>query len=173
MNSRDTMRIEDIRDLRESQFPEDAGPTTHPIQPASYVEMNNFYTATVYEKGSEVIRMIATLLGKERFRRAMDLYFDTFDGQAVTTQDFVWAMATGGGIDLTQFEETWYHQERTPGLRVTGIFDAKNHTYTLDCEQVIENNTRGEQQSPFFYPLAIALFESTGSEFSLVLDNSP
>ncbi len=95
MNSRHTMRIEDIRDLREFQFAEDAGPTAHPIQPASYKEMNNFYTATVYEKGSEVIRMMATLLGKEKFRKAMDLYFDTFDGQAVRTQDFVWAMATG------------------------------------------------------------------------------
>lgn len=118
MNSRDTMRIEDIRDLREFQFGEDAGPTAHPIQPASYKEMNNFYTSTVYEKGSEVIRMMVTLLGREKFRKAMDLYFDTFDGQAVTTQDFVWAMSTAGDIDLTQFEETWYHQERTPGLKI-------------------------------------------------------
>lgn len=112
------MRIEDIRDLREFQFGEDAGPTAHPIQPASYKEMNNFYTSTVYEKGSEVIRMMVTLLGREKFRKAMDLYFDTFDGQAVTTQDFVWAMSTAGEIDLTQFEETWYHQERTPGLKI-------------------------------------------------------
>ncbi len=142
MNSRATMRIEDIRDLREFQFPEDAGPTAHPIQPASYKEMNNFYTATVYEKGSEVIRMMATLLGKETFRKAMDLYFDTFDGQAVRTQDFVWAMATAGNIDLTQFEETWYHQERTPSLKVTGVFNSTNHTYTLECEQIIEKNTK-------------------------------
>lgn len=169
MNSRDTMRIEDIRDLREFQFPEDAGPTAHPIQPASYKEMNNFYTATVYEKGSEVIRMMATLLGKEKFRKAMDLYFDTFDGQAVTTQDYVWSMATAGNIDLTQFEETWYHQERTPGLKVSGIYDEKNATYTLHCDQIIEKNTRGEEQKPFFYPLRIALFHNDGTWFPLVL----
>ena len=142
MNSRSTMRVEDIRDLREHQFPEDAGPTAHPVQPASYVEMNNFYTATVYEKGSEVIRMMATLLGPVGFRKAMDLYFDTFDGQAVTTQDYVWAMATAGNIDLTQFEETWYHQERTPGLRVTGTYDDQKMTYTMECEQIIEKNTK-------------------------------
>lgn len=172
MNSRDTMRIEDIRDLREFQFPEDAGPTAHPIQPASYKEMNNFYTATVYEKGSEVIRMMATLLGKEKFRKAMDLYFDTFDGQAVTTQDFVWAMATGWGVDLTQFEETWYHQERTPWLKVSGIYDKEKQIYILDCEQIIEKNTRGEEQKPFFYPLRIALFHRDGSEYPLVLDQN-
>lgn len=104
--------------------------------------MNNFYTATVYEKGSEVIRMMATLLGKEVFRKAMDLYFNTFDGQAVRTQDFVWAMETAGNIDLKQFEETWYHQERTPSLRVNGIFDTTHHIYTLECEQIIEKNTK-------------------------------
>ena len=142
MNSRSTMRVEDIRDLREHQFPEDAGPTAHPVQPTSYIEMNNFYTATVYEKGSEVIRMMATLLGPVGFRKAMDLYFDTFDGQAVTTQDYVWAMATAGNIDLTQFEETWYHQERTPGLRVTGTYDDQKMTYTMECEQIIEKNTK-------------------------------
>ena len=169
MNSRDTMRIEDIRDLREFQFGEDAGPTAHPIQPASYKEMNNFYTATVYEKGSEVIRMMATLLGKEKFRKAMDLYFETFDGQAVTTQDFVWAMATAGNIDLTQFEETWYHQERTPGLRVRGVYTPQNSTYSLYCEQIIDKNTKGEEQKPFFYPLRVALFGLDGVQFPLVL----
>ena len=172
MNSRSTMRVEDIRDLREYQFPEDAGPTAHPVQPASYIEMNNFYTATVYEKGSEVIRMMATLLGPVGFRSAMDLYFDTFDGQAVTTQDFVWAMATAGNIDLTQFEETWYHQERTPGLRVRGTYDNQKKTYTIECEQIIEKNTRGEPQKPFFYPFRIALFATDGSEFPLVLVDS-
>ena len=169
MNSRSTMRVEDIRDLREVQFPEDAGPTAHPVQPASYLEMNNFYTATVYEKGSEVIRMMATLLGPVGFRKAMDLYFDTFDGQAVTTQDYVWAMAAAGNIDLTQFEETWYHQERTPGLRVTGTYDDQKNTYTLECEQIIEKNTHGETQKPFFYPFRVALFGMDGVELPLVL----
>ena len=172
MNSRSTMRVEDIRDLREHQFPEDAGPTAHPVQPASYVEMNNFYTATVYEKGSEVIRMMATLLGPVGFRKAMDLYFDTFDGQAVTTQDYVWAMATAGNIDLTQFEETWYHQERTPGLRVTGTYDDQKMTYTMECEQIIEKNTKWESQKPFFYPFRIALFGLDGTELPLTLENS-
>jgi aminopeptidase N len=172
MNSRSTMRVEDIRDLREYQFPEDAGPTAHPVQPASYIEMNNFYTATVYEKGSEVIRMMATLLGPVWFRKAMDLYFDTFDGQAVTTQDYVWAMATAGEIDLTQFEETWYHQERTPGLRVTGAYDDQKKTYTVECEQIIEKNTRGEVQKPFFYPFRVALFGMDGVELPLVLESS-
>jgi aminopeptidase N len=172
MNSRHTMRIEDIRDLREFQFAEDAGPTAHPIQPASYKEMNNFYTATVYEKGSEVIRMMATLLGKEKFRKAMDLYFDTFDGQAVRTQDFVWAMATGWGIDLAQFEETWYHQERTPGIKVTTEYDRAKKTYSVNCIQVIEKNTRGQEQKPFYYPLAIALFAPDGTVFDLELTNN-
>ncbi len=172
MNSRSTMRVEDIRDLREYQFPEDAGPTAHPVQPASYIEMNNFYTATVYEKGSEVIRMMATLLGPVVFRKAMDLYFDTFDGQAVTTQDYVWAMSTAGNIDLAQFEETWYHQERTPGLRVTGTYDNQKKTYTMECEQIIEKNTRGEVQKPFFYPFRVALFGIDGGELPLILENS-
>jgi aminopeptidase N len=123
MHSNETQRIGDIQTLREIQFTEDAGSMTHPIQPDSYIEMNNFYTATVYEKGSEVIRMIATMLGKEKFRKAMDLYFETFDGQAVTTQDFVWAMSTGGGRDLTQFEETWYHQSHTPMIQVTQSYN--------------------------------------------------
>mgnify|MGYP006372345533 FL=1 len=114
--------------------------------------------------------MMATLLGKEKFRKAMDLYFETFDGQAVTTQDFVWAMATAGNIDLTQFEETWYHQERTPGLRVRGIYNPQNSTYTLYCEQIIEKNTKGEEQKPFFYPLRVALFGLDGVQFPLVLN---
>lgn len=171
MNSRDTMRIEDIRDLREFQFGEDAGPTAHPIQPASYKEMNNFYTSTVYEKWSEVIRMMATLLGKEKFRKAMDLYFDTFDGQAVTTQDFVWAMATAGEIDLTQFEETWYHQERTPGLQVTTQFDSNSQTFTVKCTQIIDKNTKWEEQKPFFYPLGIALFNEKGEILNLEIQD--
>ncbi len=169
MNSRHTMRIEDIRDLREFQFSEDAGPTAHPIKPASYKEINNFYTATVYEKGSEVIRMMATLLGKEKFRKAMDLYFETFDGQAVTTEDFVWAMETGGEMDLTQFEETWYHQERTPELIVTGTFNASERTYRIDTTQITLKNTHAIAQKPFFYPLTLALFDATGKQYPLDL----
>ena len=111
--------------------------------------------------------MMATLLGKEKFRKAMDLYFDTFDGQAVTTQDFVWAMSQAGGIDLTQFEETWYHQERTPNLVVTTEYHQENHQYIIHCEQRIDKNTRGEMQKPFYYPLKIALFKQNGEIISL------
>ncbi|MCD6172486.1 MAG: aminopeptidase N, partial [Sulfurimonas sp.] len=109
LNSKEVQRIEDVKALRERQFVEDASPTSHPIQPESYISMNNFYTATVYEKGAEVIRMIYTLLGEENYRKATDLYFKSFDGQAVTTNDFLWAMSKASGVDLTQFER-WYHQ---------------------------------------------------------------
>ena len=104
MNSERTQRLDDVRALRERQFVEDAGPTAHPIKPQSYMEINNFYTATVYEKGAEVIRMMYTVLGRERFRRATDLYFDTFDGSAVGTDDFLWAMESESPVDLTQFK---------------------------------------------------------------------
>src|SRR5690606_30258106 len=107
MNSPAVQRIGDVQRLRAAQFPEDAGPLAHPIQPQSYVEINNFYTATVYEKGAEVIRMLHTLLGPEKFRKGMDLYFDRHDGQAVTTEEFVSALEDGSGVDLTQFRR-WY-----------------------------------------------------------------
>src|SRR3546814_12742163 len=103
MGSPPVKRIEDVRVLRAAQFPEDAGPLAHPIRPDSYQEISNFYTATIYNKGAEVIRMMATLLGPERFRKGTDLYFDRHDGEAATCEDFVRAMEEGGGIDLTQF----------------------------------------------------------------------
>jgi aminopeptidase N len=160
MHSNETQRIGDIQTLREIQFTEDAGSMTHPIQPDSYIEMNNFYTATVYEKGSEVIRMIATMLGKEKFRKAMDLYFETFDGQAVTTQDFVWAMSTGGGRDLTQFEETWYHQSHTPMIQVTQSYNIWTRELHISIKQLEQSDNDGTILKPWYFPLGIGIFDS-------------
>jgi aminopeptidase N len=166
MNSPVVQRISDVRALRERQFVEDAGPTAHPIKPESYIEINNFYTATIYEKGAEVIRMIHTMLGTERFRKGMDLYFETFDGQAVRTEDFLWAMGKGGGIDLTQFER-WYHQEGTPELLVEECFDPEARTFTLHLAQRLPNSVAGKGQEPCLFPLGIALFDPSGTELPL------
>ena len=111
--SRSVQRIREVRDLRARQFPEDAGPMAHPVRPQSYMEISNFYTATVYQKGAEVVRMIHTLIGGRNFRKGMDLYFQRHDGQAVTTDDFVQAMADASGVDLTHFKR-WYDQAGTP-----------------------------------------------------------
>jgi len=133
-HSRAVTRIQEVRALRVGQFPEDAGPMAHPIQPASYAEINNFYTATVYNKGAEVVRMIHTLLGREGFRRGMDLYFERHDGQAVTCEDFVAAMQDASGVDLTQFRR-WYARAGTPHLHANGAWDAATQRYTLTLTQ--------------------------------------
>jgi len=169
MNSDVTQRISDVKSLRERQFVEDASATSHPIKPEKYMEINNFYTATIYEKGAEVIRMIYTMLGKELFREAMDLYFKTFDAQAVRTEDFLWAMREGGNIDLTQFER-WYHQERTPLLHVKESYDKNEQVYTLELTQEIPKSVTNTPQLPYHYPLAIALFNEEGEEFDLELE---
>src|SRR3546814_8139129 len=109
MGSAAVKRIEDVRVLRAAQFPEDSGPLAHPVRPESYMEISNFYTATIYNKGAELIRMMALMLGPDRFRKSTDLYFERHDGQAVTCEDFVRAMEDGGGIDFTQFR-LWYEQ---------------------------------------------------------------
>ncbi len=161
LNSKEVQRIEEVKALRERQFVEDASPTSHPIQPESYISMNNFYTSTVYEKGAEVIRMIHTLLGEEKYRKATDLYFDTFDGRAVTTEDFLWAMSEAGDIDLSQFER-WYHQNGTPKLLVGEKY--VDGIYTLRLTQVIPNTLDGERQKVYMYPLKIALLGNSGEE---------
>ncbi len=161
MNSSEVQRIEDVKALRERQFVEDSSPTRHPIQPKSYISMNNFYTATVYEKGAEVIRMIHTLLGKEKFRKAMDLYFETFDAQAVTTDDFLWAMSSASGEDLEQFKR-WYHQSGTPKLQVEEHFE--NGTYELRLTQQIPNAVDGAKQEPYYFPLKMGLLDTDGEE---------
>ncbi len=161
MNSAEVQRIEDVKALRERQFVEDASPMRHPIQPDSYISMNNFYTATVYEKGAEVIRMVHTLLGEKKYRKATDLYFKTFDGQAVTTDDFLWAMSTGGNVDLEAFK-TWYHQSGTPKLQVEDNFE--NGKYTLSLTQIIPDTVDGKNQEPYFYPLRMGLLDAQGQE---------
>ena len=134
VHSRAVTRIQEVRQLRVAQFPEDAGPMAHPIRPASYAEINNFYTATVYEKGAEVIRMIHTLLGREGFRQGMDLYFARHDGQAVTCEDFVAAMQDASAVDLSQFRR-WYARAGTPLLKAAGAYDAAAKRYTLTLTQ--------------------------------------
>ncbi len=135
-HSRAVTRIQEVRALRAGQFPEDAGPMAHPIRPASYAEINNFYTATVYNKGAEVIRMIHTLLTETGFRRGMDLYFQRHDGQAVTCEDFVAAMQDASGVDLSQFRR-WYARAGTPVLHARGVYDATAQTYTLTLTQTL------------------------------------
>jgi len=161
LNSKEVQRIQDVKALRDRQFVEDSSPTAHPIQPESYISMNNFYTATVYEKGAEVIRMIHTLLGEENYRKATDLYFESFDGQAVTTKDFLWAMSDASGVDLSQFER-WYHQSGTPRLLVSEVYE--KNIYTLRLTQVIPNTVDGKRQRAYFYPLKIALLDQEGNE---------
>jgi len=161
MNSEVVQRIRDVKALRERQFPEDDGPTAHPIKPQSYMEINNFYTATVYEKGAEVIRMLHTLLGAEKFRAGMDRYFETFDAKAVRTEDFLWALRQETDLDLTQFER-WYTQERTPHLIVDEDYDSQSQTYRLHLTQSIPDSIDHETQKPCFYPLRFALLNSKG-----------
>ena len=161
LNSAEVQRIEDVKSLRERQFVEDASPTAHPIQPKSYISMNNFYTATVYEKGAEVIRMIHTLLGEQNYRKATDLYFESFDGQAVTTKDFLWAMSEASGVDLSAFE-LWYHQSGTPKLKVKESF--ADGVYALTLRQNVPATVDGNAQKPYFFPLKIALINENGVE---------
>ncbi len=158
LHNRQTARIREVRSLRAAQFPEDAGPMAHPVRPASFVEINNFYTATVYEKGAEVIRMIQTLIGRDAFRAGMDEYFRRHDGQAVTCEDFVAAMAAASGFDFTQFMR-WYNQPGTPHVAVNGHFDAETKTYTLTCTQT---NPRASDEGPYLIPIRVALFTEQG-----------
>ena len=123
LHSRDVQRIDDVTHLRRFQFPEDAGPLAHPVRPDNYIEINNFYTMTVYEKGAEVIRMMRTIIGPENYRKGTDLYFSRFDGQAVTCDDFAACMEEASGMDLTQFK-LWYSQAGTPSLTFKGLYDS-------------------------------------------------
>ena len=158
LHNRQTARIREVRGLRAAQFPEDAGPMAHPIRPASFVEINNFYTSTVYEKGAEVIRMIQTLIGRDAFRAGMDEYFRRHDGQAVTCEDFVAAMAAASGFDFTQFMR-WYNQPGTPKVVVDGHYDPLERSYTLTCTQ---SNPRASDDAPALIPIRVALFTEAG-----------
>jgi aminopeptidase N len=167
--SRAVTRIQEVRGLRAAQFPEDAGPMAHPVRPQSYMEISNFYTATVYEKGAEVVRMIHTLVGAAGFRRGMDLYFERHDGQAVTTDDFVAAMADANGADLAQFKR-WYDQAGTPRLAARGEYDAAARRYTLTVEQSIPPTPGQPEKRPMHIPLALGLIDPDGREIPLRLE---
>ena len=161
-------RIDDVTLLRTHQFAEDAGPMAHPIRPASYMEINNFYSVTVYEKGAEVVGMIHTLLGDELFRKGSDLYFDRHDGQAVTTDDFVAAMSDASDIDLSQFKH-WYSQAGTPTLTVTDTYDSINKEYSLTIGQSTPATAECQEKLPFHLPFRVALLDANGKEMPLKL----
>ncbi|MCF8055178.1 MAG: aminopeptidase N [Desulfocapsa sp.] len=169
MNSRAVQRIDDVRLLRNFQFREDAGPMAHPVRPDSYAEINNFYTATVYNKGAEVIRMMHTLLGAKSFRKGMDLYFERHDGQAVTCDDFAAAMADASGVDLAQFK-LWYSQSGTPQLDVEEEWDESRKEYRLKIVQTCPSTPgqKKEDKNPFHIPLAIGLLDSSGKDMEQV-----
>ena len=158
MGSPPVKRIEDVRALRAAQFPEDAGPLAHPIRPDSYMEISNFYTATIYNKGAEIIRMMAQILGPERFRAGADRYFAEHDGQAVTCEDFVRAMEQGGGADLTQFR-LWYGQAGTPRVSVKMTQDAADRSVTLTLTQTVPDTPGQTGKKPMVLPLRTALFD--------------
>ncbi|MGH8629787.1 MAG: aminopeptidase N, partial [Burkholderiales bacterium] len=170
--SRATTRIQEVRMLRAGQFPEDAGPMAHPVRPQAYMEISNFYTATVYEKGAEVVRMIHTLLGAANFRKGMDLYFRRHDGQAVTTDDFVQAMQDASRVDLSQFRR-WYDQAGTPVLDVTSAYDAALKRCALTVKQSCPPTPGQETKASFHIPLAVGLVGADGSDIPLRLDGEP
>ncbi len=165
MYSRPVQRIQEVRGLRSAQFPEDAGPMAHPVRPQSYMEIRNFYTMTVYEKGAEVVRMQHTLLGPDLFRKGMDLYFERHDGQAVTTDDFVAAMQDASGIDLTQFKR-WYDQAGTPMLDISGEYDETAKRYTLTVKQSCPPTPGQPEKLPFHIPFAVGLVGPDGTDFA-------
>ncbi len=165
LNSRPVKRIEDVRMLRTHQFTEDASPMAHPIRPASFMEINNFYTMTVYEKGAEVVRLYHTLLGQEGFRKGMDLYFERHDGQAVTTEDFLSAMADANAQDLSQMQ-VWYDQAGTPELQVSMVYDDASQRCTLHFSQSCPDTpeARGKDKKPYLIPLKLGLLGADGRE---------
>ena len=166
MGSRSVKRIEDATVLRTSQFAEDAGPMAHAIRPASFIEISNFYTLTIYEKGCEVVRMIHNLLGKELFRKGSDLYFDRHDGQAVTTEDFVKAMEDASSLDLTQFRN-WYSQAGTPEVKVTSEYNDKTKEFSLTFVQSCRATPETERKQPYHIPIEIGLVMPNGQDAKL------
>ena len=183
MNSRAVQRISDVNLLRSHQFPEDAGPMSHPVRPDSYQEINNFYTLTVYEKGAEVIRMMHTLLGEDGFRKGMDLYFERHDGQAVTCEDFVSALEDANDFNLKQFRR-WYSQSGTPKLEIEGNYNQELKTFTLkvkqSCPDTPGQNGFGQRHKPetksafqkeaFLLPLKIGLLDEEGNPLPLKME---
>ncbi|MFO7753722.1 MAG: aminopeptidase N [Desulfobacteraceae bacterium] len=178
LNSRGVKRILDVKALRADQFPEDDGPMVHPVRPESYIEMNNFYTMTVYEKGAEIIRMMYTLLGSERFKKGMDLYFDMFDGCAVTIEDFLLALEKGTGTDLSGMM-LWYTQSGTPAVSVARNYDKESRTLKLTFTQYTPEDRNQSVKKPFPIPVVLGLLDRTGNkipgyenEFFLLTSNT-
>ena len=171
MASRAVKRIQEVRILRNVQFPEDGGPMAHPVRPDSYVEINNFYTTTVYNKGAEVIRMMHSLLGEDGFRKGMDLYFKRFDGQAVTCDDFVSAMEDASNIDLKQFR-LWYSQAGTPEIEVRDNYDEKAGIYELTLKQSCRPTPGQDDKKPFHIPFALGLLDRQGKDRPLQLEGT-
>lgn len=167
LQSAAVQRIDDVAVLKSHQFPEDAGPLSHPPRPDHFVEINNFYTATVYEKGAEINRMMATLLGKEKYRKGTDEYFLRHDGQAVTVEDWVAALSAGSGVDLSNFL-TWYNQPGTPKLEAQGEYDAAAQTYRLSFKQSLKAHPKYPNLKAVPIPVALALFNAnTGEQYTL------
>ena len=169
LQSAAVQRIDDVAVLKAHQFPEDSGPLSHPPRPDHFVEINNFYTATVYEKGAEINRMMATLLGKEKFRKGTDEYFERHDGQAVTVEDWVAALTAGSGVDLSNFL-TWYNQPGTPKLEAEGHYDVAAQTYTLNVKQSLKAHPKYPNLKAVPIPVALALFDAATGE-QLVLNS--
>ncbi len=171
MSSHAVKRIADVNVLRTAQFPQDAGPMAHPIRPASFIDISNFYTVTVYNKGAEIVRMLHQLLGAKKFRLATDCYFDRHDGQAVTTDDFIQAVEDAADIDLAQFKR-WYSQAGTPELHVSSRFDLSKKTYTLTIKQTCPETPEQKQKLPFHLPLSLGLLDASGNELPLIVNGS-
>jgi len=166
MTSRAVQRISDVRMLRAGQFSEDAGPMSHPVRPASYIEISNFYTATVYNKGAEVVRMMHTILGADGFRKGTDLYFERHDGQAVTTDDFVTAMEDANDISLEQFRR-WYAQAGTPVVNMTSQYSADSSTLHLELSQHCPETPGQTDKQPFYIPVKMAILDEQGNNITL------
>ena len=166
VHGRAVARLREVRALRAVQFPEDAGPMAHPVRPASYVEINNFYTSTVYEKGAEVVRMIATLIGREAFRAGMDEYFRRHDGQAVSCEDFVAAMGAASGFDFAPFM-VWYRQAGTPRVTARGEYDEVARRYTLHLSQSCAPTPGQPEKAPYLIPVAVGLVGPDGRDLDL------
>lgn len=168
MRTRSVKRIEDVISLRNYQFIQDASPLAHPIRPDSYISVRSLYTGTVYDKGAEVIRMMERIVGTEKFKQGVDLYFSRHDGQAVTCHDFVIAISDATKTDLSLFEQTWYHQAGTPTVTATGSYNAHKQAYMLVLNQTTPATPGQDKKTPFVIPLEIALLDKNGNE--MVLD---
>jgi aminopeptidase N len=168
--SRAVRRIAEVRTLRAVQFPEDDGPLAHPVRPDSYIRIDNFYTPTVYNKGAELVRMIHTLIGKEGFRRGMDLYIRRHDNHAATIEDFIAAMQDAGGVDLDQFKR-WYEQAGTPEITIEDRWDAASRSYELTAQQKVPPTPGQPEKSPMLIPLAMGLIGPDGGELPTRLED--